>query len=170
MFISKSQNLSKTIFAVLVDIFAIAFIYFIPTISHLLNFPLYLIEPMRIMVIIAMVHTNRQNALILAITLPFVSYIFSAHPSIAKTGLIATELAINVLIFYVLAKKIPSILAIFSSIWISKGIYYGLKFLVILMFFPTWELISTPIYIQVITSAILSLYFFLFLYIKTKNQ
>ncbi|MDY0202455.1 MAG: hypothetical protein RBR40_15895, partial [Tenuifilaceae bacterium] len=65
----------KTIAYVLFDIFALAFIYLIPTISHMLSFPLYLIEPMRIALVLALVHTTKRNAYIIALTLPLFSFL-----------------------------------------------------------------------------------------------
>lgn len=158
---SDSTFKTKAIITVLLDVIALLFIYFVPTISHMLSFPLYLVEPMRIMVILALVHTNRYNVLILALSLPFVSYFFSAHPHLVKTGLISAELTVNVLLFYLFVKRMPSIVAIFTSIWISKAFYYGLKFLTIIYLFPNDKLISTPIYIQLITSLVFSGYVFL---------
>ncbi|MBS4013511.1 MAG: hypothetical protein KGZ97_07085 [Bacteroidetes bacterium] len=152
---------TKALITIILDVIAIAFIYFVPTFSHMPSFPLYLIEPMRIMVILALVHTNRYNVLILALTLPFVSFIFSAHPHLVKTGLISAELTVNVLLFYLFVKKMPSIIAIFTSIWISKAFYYALKYLTIIYLFPNDKLISTPIYIQIITSLVFSGYVFL---------
>ncbi len=154
---------------ILLNMFAVAFIYFVPAFSHMLSYPLYLIEPMRIMVILAMIHTNRNNALILAATLPLVSYFFSAHPVFLKSILISAELIINVFVFYALYKRINVIIAIFSSIWISKIIYYAIKYLSILWMFPEDKLISTPLHIQLITSLVLSVYVFFVLFMKRKN-
>ena len=91
--------------SIVLDIFALAFIYFVPTISHLLNIPLYLIEPMRIMLILAIVHTSKKNAYIIALTLPLFSFLVSAHPNIFKVLLITAELVLNVWLFFELSKK-----------------------------------------------------------------
>ena len=66
--------------SVLLDAIGLVFVYFIPSISHVLNVPIYLVEPMRIMVILAIAHTTQRNAYILALTLPLFSYFISAHP------------------------------------------------------------------------------------------
>ena len=55
------------------DLLAITAIYLIPSFSHLLSFPVYLIEPMRLVIILAVIHTSRTNAYLIAITLPFFS-------------------------------------------------------------------------------------------------
>jgi len=146
--------------AIVIDVFALAFIYFLPALSHMVGIKLYLIEPMRLMLIFAMVHTHRKNAYFLALTLPFFSYVISAHPVFIKSGLIAMELVVNVALFFFLVKRIHTLAAIFTSIWLSKIFYYGLKFLTILLIWPGDSLISTPLYIQLITSSVFSLYLF----------
>lgn len=70
---------------------ALTLIYFTPALSHLLNFPLYLIEPMRLMLILAMVHSNRLNASA-AVSLPLFSFAVSGHPLFYKMSAILLEL------------------------------------------------------------------------------
>ena len=65
----------QNIKSIILDIAAIAFIYFVPTISHILSLPVYYIEPMRLMLILALVHTTKQNAYIIALTLPLFSFL-----------------------------------------------------------------------------------------------
>ncbi len=85
------------------DILALLFIYLVPTFSHLISIPIYLYEPMRIMLILAMVHTTRRNAYIITLTLPLFSFIVSFHPVFLKSILIAGELALNVALFFYLS-------------------------------------------------------------------
>jgi hypothetical protein len=147
----------------LLDVSALAFIYFLPALSHMLSIKLYLIEPMRLMLILALVHTHRKNAYLLALTLPFFSFLISAHPVFVKSALIAAELVVNVALFYFLVKHIHRLGAIFASIWISKIFYYGLKYVAIMTVLPGDSLIGTPLQIQLATSAAFSLYLFLML-------
>jgi hypothetical protein len=147
----------------LLDLSAVAFIYFMPALSHMLGIKLYLIEPMRLMLVLAMVHTNRKNAFLLALTLPMFSFIISAHPVFIKTLLISMELVVNVALFFFLVKKMHRLPAIFLSIWLSKIFYYGLKFIAINTLLPTERLIGTPLLIQLATSAVFSIYLFAFL-------
>ena len=149
--------------SILIDLSALAFIYFVPTISHLINLPLYLIEPMRLMLVFALVHSNKTNAYIIALTLPLFSFFMSGHPVFPKMVLIAIELAINVYLFYFLARKIKSVFpAIFLSIIFSKIIYYLLKFGLISLTILNTEVISTPLFIQLITTLVFSSYLYLF--------
>lgn len=153
--------------SIVIDIFALAFIYFVPTISHLLNVPLYLVEPMRIMLILAIAHTSKRNAYLLALTLPLFSFLISAHPNVFKALIITLELMLNVWLFYTLSTKVNQFIAIFSSIIISKIVYYLLKFGLISFAVLQTGLISTPLYLQLITTVAFSGYLF---FILRKNQ
>lgn len=153
------QNVKSVLF----DIAALAFIYFVPAISHLLSLPVYLIEPMRLMLILALVHTTKQNAYIIALSLPLFSFLISAHPVLPKMVLISFELVLNVFLFFALLKKFNNtFLAVLLSIITSKLIYYLLKFALIKLTIIDSGLISTPIVIQVIMVLIFSSYLFSF--------
>ncbi|MFO7978003.1 MAG: hypothetical protein R6U64_05030 [Bacteroidales bacterium] len=154
-------NRNQALRALAMDVAALAFIYFIPAFSHMIGLKLYLIEPMRMMLILALVHTHRRNAFLLALTLPLFSFLISSHPVLLKTGLISFELMLNVGLFYFLIRRIHTLGAIFASIWISKLVYYGLKYIAVLTIWQGDSLISTPLYIQLITSSVFSIYLFL---------
>jgi len=144
------------------DIFAIAFIYFVPVLSHLFALPIYYLEPMRLMVILAVAHTSKKNAFILAATLPLFSFLVSAHPVFLKTLLISGELMFMVWIYLTLSKKISNQFgAMAISIGISKIAYYLLKFALLSAVLIEGSLISTPILIQVVTTILFSGYIFL---------
>ena len=159
---------------IILDLFLITAIYFVPTISHFLNIPVYLFEPMRIIIILSFVHTNKLNSYLLAVTLPLVSFLFSGHPAFPKIALVMFELIINVwIIFYLfnLLQKNPVFrfekyyrigisFAVFSSIVISKIFYYSLKYLFVYSLLIKTELLSTPLIIQFITTFSLCLYVF----------
>ncbi len=144
--------------ALIFDVFALAIIYLIPAISHMLSIKLYLFEPMRLMLIFALVHTRRPNAYILALTLPLFSYFISAHPVLIKSLLIAVELTFMVFVFHLLSERVHKFAAIFISIWASKLFYYGLKYVAIISVLPGEPLVGTPLLLQLGTSAVFSLY------------
>lgn len=161
--ISITNRQQKTITTIVIDLAGLALIYAIPTLSHLLSFPLYLIEPMRIMLILALVHTTKTNAFIIVLTLPLFSFMISGHPIFPKMILIALELLLNVTLFYLLVKKINRIFpAILLSILLSKLAYYGLKFALIKLALLDSVIISTPLYIQLVMMLLLSGYLYLF--------
>lgn len=146
--------------SIVLDIIALAFIYFVPAISHLLNVPVYLVEPMRIMLILAIAHTSKKNAYLIALTLPLFSFLISSHPNVFKAVIMTIELVLNVWLFYELTKRTNRFVAMLSSIVLSKLFYYLLKFGLISFAVLQQGLISTPVYLQVITSVVFSGYLF----------
>lgn len=150
----------KTIF---IDLLAILFIAFAPALSHMFALPIYMLEPMRIMLIISIVHTSRKNSYIIALLLPLFSFVISTHPSIFKTLLIASELLLNVFLFTVLLNYFKNTFAsILTSIVLSKIFYYAAKFALIGLGLIDGGLISTPLYLQIIVTVLLSVYLFIF--------
>jgi len=141
------------------DLLAITAIYLIPSFSHLLSFPVYLIEPMRLVIILAVIHTSRTNAYLIAITLPVFSFLVSAHPSLIKSGLITAELLLNVFLFYQLSKNFSNkfLVAVFS-ILLSKIYYYIIKILLLNFALLDGDLFATPVYIQIVMTIIFSGY------------
>jgi hypothetical protein len=149
----------KTLNGIFIDILAFAFICLVPTISHLLSLPVYLIEPMRLMLILALVHSSKMNGYFLALTMPLLSLLISGHPVIPKMMLIIIELTLNVFLFFILVKRIKHLFpAVFLSIVISKTVYYILKYLMIQLTIMNSGLITTPIFIQIGTSLLFSFY------------
>ncbi len=148
---------------ILIDLLAILFITFAPALSHMFALPIYMLEPMRIMLIISIVHTSRKNSYIIALLLPLFSFVISIHPSIFKTFLIASELLLNVFLFTVLLNYFKNTFAsILTSIVLSKIFYYAAKFAFIGLGLIDGGLISTPVYLQIIVTVLLSVYLFIF--------
>lgn len=146
------------------DIMAFALITFLPAISHMLSVPLYLFEPMSILLILSIVHTSKKNSFIIAAALPIISFVLSAHPAFFKVILIASELALTVGLFYFINRRIKNMFVVtVITILISKVYYYIGKFLLIKLTLIEGELVSTPLYIQGIVILILSGYvYFIF--------
>lgn len=143
----------------LFDLAAIAFIYFVPAISHMLNVPLYLLEPMRIILILAMVHTHKMNAYVLAATIPFFTFLVSGHPILPKAFLISGELVLNVFLFFALLRFFKvKFTAIVASIVLSKMAYYLLKFALIQAAVLEMGLVTTPIWIQLVMTIVFGSY------------
>lgn len=148
----------------LFDATAILLIYLLPTISHLVNFPLYVFEPMRIMLFISLAHFRKSNAYLIALTLPLFSFLVSAHPVPPKMILITLELLLNVYLFFLFREKLKNMFAAsFLSILVSKSVYYLLKYGLISFVILEGSLVSTSLYIQLIVSVLLSLYLSVFL-------
>jgi len=144
------------------DLIALSFIYLIPTFSHIINFPVYYLDPMRLMVFLVIVHTDRKNSYLIAATLPLVSYLASSHPILIKSLTMSVELLINVWLFYEFSKLfknkfIPASL----SIIVSKIVYYLIKYFLVSITVISTDIISTPLYFQIAILLFISLYAFI---------
>ena len=143
------------------DLIALSVIYLIPTFSHVFNIPIYYMDPMRLMVFLVVVHTDRKNAYLIAATLPLVSFIASSHPVFIKSLTMSVELLLNVWLFYEFSSLfknnfIPAAL----SIIVSKIVYYVVKYFLVSISLITTDIISTPFYFQIAVLLIISSYAF----------
>ncbi len=145
------------------DGMAVAFIILAPAMAHLLSFPLYYLEPMRVMLILAMVHTTKQNGYLLAMILPFCSWIFSGHPELIKMLIITVELVANVAVYYWLkGRNSRSFTAMLISILASKLLCYLLYWMVFSSAFMASETGTTFLAVQLVVSVVFACYTFLF--------
>jgi hypothetical protein len=152
----------------LVDLLILSFIYFLPAISHLFAFPIYYLDPMRIALVFVLIFTSKRNAFLIALSLPLFSFLISSHPSVVKSLLLAFELTINLVLFYLIKNKINNLfISFFVSVIISKVVYYLLKFSFINFGMLNDNLISMPILFQI--SATLGLSFTIYLIGKKNN-
>jgi hypothetical protein len=123
-----SPSLIRTVF---VDGVALAFLLLVPAASHLVGIPFYFIEPMRIMLVVALIFTARSNAYILALALPVFSFLVSGHPIPVKMLIIMAELLFNAWLFVALFHKNCNIfVSMLSSIVISKMCCYLMYWMV----------------------------------------
>ena len=145
----------------LLDILALALVYFMPAMAHLTSIPFYVIEPFRLMILVSLVvMNNKHNALLLAVTLPLFSFIIATHPLFAKTMLISIEMVFNVLVYSWLIKKINKpFWVILISIVVSKAGYYLLKYGFISMGLLSMSLISTSLLVQLAVAVLTALLF-----------
>ena len=145
------------------DMLSVLAVYTIPAISHMLAYPLYLFDPMRLIVLMGfMVYRNKWNSCALAVTLPLVSFLLSGHPVAIKNGLIAIELLTNILLLaYMLDKRANHTLSLVTSISVSKMVYYGLKYTVITFGFLNADLVATDLIYQVIVVAMICTIWFI---------
>lgn len=145
----------------LIDFSLLLFIYYLPALSHLFAFPIYYLDPMRIALVVALIHTSKKNTFLIALTLPLFSFFISSHPQIVKSLLLSAELLINLSLFFLFKEKIKNVFAsLLLSIIISKVIYYLLKFAFINFALLDDKLYSTPYYFQIISALLLSTYIY----------
>ena len=146
----------------LIDFSLLLMIYFLPAISHLFAFPVYYLDPMIIALVVALIHTSKKNAYIIALSLPLFSFLISSHPQIIKSFLLSAELVINLSLFFLLKDKLKNVFtSLFLSILISKVIYYSLKFALISFALLNDRLFSTPFYFQLFAAILLSTYIYM---------
>jgi len=156
----QSGNVLKTL---ILDGVALAVVFLIPFIANLLQFPFYMIEPMRLMVMISIAHTSRINSYLLAFVLPFFSWVVSGHPEFFKMLIMTAELSINVYLFYLLLKKSDHVfLTMIMAIIISKIICYCSYLVFFSMTFFREEAAPSFLIVQTITTVLFSLYVSIF--------
>ena len=160
---SISFDRRKAAVCSLTDLALFAFVYFIPALSHLTSVPFYILEPMRVAVLLGVIVTRSFfNAYFTAATLPVFSFAVAAHPVLAKSLLMGGELVINVFFLQFFLRRFRSkFFAAFASVLLSKAIYYAGKFLMIKASLLDMSVVSTPLWIQLVVAALLSGLFFL---------
>lgn len=158
--------MEKNIFVALkttliVDALFILLVYFTPVIAHTISFPVYLLDPMRWCVLGSyLLLRNRNNALLLAFSLPLISYMFSGHPVLFKNMLISIELMSNIILLDVLLKRFENVfVSVLLSIMVSKLVYYLLKAFIISLGILHTNIIDTTLLFQVVVSILISLLF-----------
>ena len=132
--------------------------YCIPALSHMVAYPIYYFDPMRVIILIGFLnYRNKWNSAFLALTLPLASYFISGHPIMIKNAIISIELLLNVvLLSLLLRKKVNTFVAVLGSIMVSKIVYYSLKYVAINLSFLQADLIDTNIWYQVVVGFILA--------------
>ncbi len=140
---------------VLLDFGLLAGIYLLPSLSHLFALPIYLLEPMRLAVLIALLFSHRANAWLVAVTLPLASFWMSGHPEPVKAVLMGIEFSVLIAAYGALrrAGHLPSALAMGAAIILGKTVYYGSKALVLSIGWLGGTLVSTPLTLQLATAA-----------------
>ena len=152
----NSINISRSI---VTDIVLLGVIYLLPTISHLLAFPLYLLDPMRIVIFTSiLISNNKYNSYLLAATIPLFSYFVGGHPILLKSFIISIELLANVMLFWLLLKRWKNIfLVTLTSILAAKIIYYAIKYVFVNFGWIQMELVSTSFSLQIIVALAISI-------------
>ena len=135
---------------VLIDLALLAALYFLPSLSHVTALPLYMLEPMRVALIIALLFTNRANAYFIAFTIPLASAVITGHPAPFKALLMGIEFSILVACYGYLVHmiRIPAFAALTAAIVVSKLAYYTMKFIALGTGLLSGNLVSTPLQTQ----------------------
>lgn len=168
----KTINLSGIISyrSAIADTAALIFVGLVPAASHLFNIPIYYIEPMRIMLILALLYSSKWNAYALAIALPIFSFLVSGHPVPLKMLIIMAELILNAWLFLLFYRysKMP-FLSTFGSIILSKVFCYSMYLMMFSVAFVKAEAGLTFLIIQVLLTLFLSSMVWLIVQHRNKN-
>jgi hypothetical protein len=142
-----------------IDAFLLLLIYLLPAAAHFTGIPVYMMEPMRLALILSIAHTNRFNTFVLAATLPLFSFLLSGHPAFIKMLIITAELLLNVWVFYLLERRrVHPFASMFLAVLLSKIACYLLYWPLISFTFMMQEADPRFIMIQLITTTIFSFY------------
>lgn len=139
---------------VYVDALVLILIYLLPAISHILPLPLYLFDPMRVLLFLGYsLSKNNWNAYFLAISIPLFSFFLTGHPVFYKSIIISAELLLNIILFDYFIENTKKYIAgyLLISIIISKIFYYSLKYILLNLGLLNGVLVSTSIFAQLIT-------------------
>ncbi|MFZ4521269.1 MAG: hypothetical protein ACOYNC_06160 [Bacteroidales bacterium] len=154
-----SLNRWNLIKYILFDGIAVAFIILAPALSHMFALPLWYLEPMRLMLVLAIMHTSKPNGYLLAAILPFCSWVFSGHPELIKMLIITMELVVNVALFYWLNSRLHKpFAAMLGSILASKLLCYLGYWVVFSAAFLAAETGMVFMTVQVVVSVLFALY------------
>lgn len=138
----------------LIDVALLVALYLVPSFAHLTALPLYMLEPMRIALFVALLFTNRVNAYVIALTVPLASAIITGHPPPLKAVLMGIEFSILVASYSYLVQRprISAIVALGAGILLSKLAYYAMKFVALSTGLLAGSLISTPLQTQLVVA------------------
>lgn len=136
------------------DVVLCAAVAVVPAVSHAAAFPLYMFDPMRLLLFVAILFSSRRNALLMALWLPLLSMMTSGHPVFPKFVLIQAELVLNVVVFYGLFRKNARFVPVaVVSVLASKAFYYAVKFVLVEAALMGGSVVSTPWSYQLATLA-----------------
>ena len=104
----------------------------VPAASHLFAVPLYVANPMLALLLAGLlIGRDWRNALVLAVLMPLVSCLLTGMPAAGKMVCMMAELATVATMFGVLSRRWKVLPAVLVSVVAAKGVYYGLKVMVL---------------------------------------
>ena len=156
----------------MIDVALLAALYFLPSLSHVTALPLYMLEPMRVALIIALLFTNRTNAYFIAFTSPLASAMITGHPTPFKALLMGIEFSVLVACYGYLVQmvRIPAFAALTAAILTGKLVYYTMKYAALGAGLLGGSLITTPLQTQVILAIGTAAVFGLVEYYRAGNK
>ena len=128
-----------------IDVLLLTLACLVPTVSHLLAWPLYYLNPMLLVLLAGMLLVrDRRNAYLLAILLPLCSMLTTGMPVPLKAACMIPEMLTVVALFQILERKMPVFVALLFAIVLGKVVFYGMKAMLI----APAVLVETDIWLQ----------------------
>jgi hypothetical protein len=104
----------------------------VPSVSHLLALPLYMLNPMLALLLVGLlIGRDWRNAMVLAVLMPLVSCLVTGMPAAPKMVCMMAELATVATMFGWLQRKWAVLPAVLTAVLAGKAVYYALKAVVI---------------------------------------
>ena len=151
--LSKTRTVGRTL---IIDAMLLCAICIVPTLSHLLSLPFYMLNPMTLCLLAGMLLvTDTRNAFMLAVLLPVVSMLISGMPAPLKCVCMIVELLTITGVYQLTYKRYGSFLSILGAMICGKVVFYILKMLLI----SPAVLIGTSIWIQLIVTVVFAVLF-----------
>jgi len=164
-------NAKQNIRTLLLDFLIVAGMVGLVSFAHLIPFPLYKLEPMKLFLLVAILYASRGNALLMAATIPLISTATSGHPIFPKNLIIGVELMVFAGILT--AKSIQTLnipLRFLTALMASKLVYYIVKALVIYSGWLSMSLVSTSLLIQIQGAVIVFLAYWILILPKKGSE
>ena len=132
-----------------IDVLLLTLACLVPTVSHLLAWPLYYLNPMLLVLLAGMLLVrDRRNAYLLAVLLPVVSMLAVGMPTPLKAVCMVAEYASVVFVSGLLQRWndrfVGTLGAMLVAMLTGKAVYYLLKALIL----APAVLVSTPVTVQ----------------------
>ena len=170
--LSKKTTIART---AIIDAALLAAACLIPTLSHITALPLYMLNPMLLVLLAGMLAVrSRTNAFLLAVLLPVVSMLAVGMPTPLKALCMAAEM-LSIVGVYPLLQRLwraaatrpwASFAAIVAAMLCGKVVYYALKALVI----APAALVTTPVATQAIVALVAAALFCSAQYLTTRGK
>lgn len=163
----NKKNSKIIIKSIIYDVCSLLLFISLFLISKNIGFPFYYFEPLRLIILLGFLVTNKKNAYILAIFIPLLSFIFISHPPFFKMIIVSFELIMNILILNYFLNQFKNIfISAFLSIVVSKLLYYIFEYIFININLLTYEQVAHPLLPQLIITILFSL----MIYLKLKKS
>lgn len=116
----------------IMDAALIAAACLIPAVSHLTALPLYMLNPMLLLLLAGiLLGKDWRNALVLAVLMPVVSCLVVGMPAAPKMVCMVAELATVAGLFHLLSRRWAVLPAVLVSVVAAKVVYYALKAVIV---------------------------------------